>query len=409
MENSNDMLMSKNGLRYVLPQTLSTTVNRTFKKEYAQRSQYGPGDTMVWDWNTGTSFVDPQNAMLSMNITVTADNADGTTTIGFGTGSAANLIEEIRIISKSGTELDRIQNSNVLTKLISDWQYSTDGRKYLEMSLLGISFAAPADNTTLHCVIPMKLISGFFRPVVRDMLIPAGLASGIRIEITLAQPERALTIGGAGDTVAYTISDPEMLLMLHDLNDSTQAIIMSTSADNGLEYTYPSYFATSVNTAQTTINESVKKAVSFATRVFTAVYPIDGGANVNDETNDGFASIVATQLRQYQYRVGSSYYPQNPVTQPLDAWYVASSTFMKNRDTDIANSVALADYIENKFIVGAPLQTHDKFNLSGLPINNSSVLELRLQLAVGGVREVLIFMEYIATARTFINKTDIKI
>lgn len=414
MSESNDLIMTKNGLMYKMPQSLSTTVDRTFRREYAQRASYNAGDTMVFDLNTGTSYVDPQNAMLVFDVTCAfAATVDTNEVVSFGSGcGAASLIEEIRLISKNGTELDRIQNANILAKITRDWTYDTQGAAYLEMALNNQGFPAPGTGTK-KAVIPLKLISGFFRPTVKDMLIPAGLMSGMRIEITLAPASRALFKStGTGTGLSYTVTDPEMLLMLHQLNDPTQAILMSESANNGLEYTYPSYFATTLTTVQTSINEQVKKAVSQCTRVFATAFDVSGADSVLLETKDGFETVSATDLTNYQYRVGSSYYPQNPIDNSLESWYIAAATFGKNSNTDAPSSVDYASYhTGNKFLVGSPLQTSDRLNLSGLPINNSSILEIRLQLANGGglSRQLVVFMEFISVARTFINKSTLKI
>jgi hypothetical protein len=407
------MLMAKNGLFYKMPQTLSTTVNRTFRREYAQRSSYSEGNTVVFDWNTGTAYVDPANAMLTFSVAISTTGPDAAEAFSFGSGAGAcSLIEEIRIISKNGTEIDRIQNANILAKVLTDWTYDQEGQRYLQMALKDQAFAAPA-TAAERVVIPLRLISGFFRPSVRDMLIPAGLASGLRIEITLATAARALEqTAGAGTVPTYTVTDPEMLMMLHDLNDPTQAVLVDESTKNGLEYTFPSYFATTVNTAATSVNEQVKKAVSNATRAFATAFDVSGGGSVETVTNDGFATIASTQLTNFQYRVGSSYYPQNPIDNDVESWYVTSSCFNKTADTNHPASLSLADFnTGNKFLMGVPLETHSKLNLSGLGINNSSVLELRLNLlnAGGLTRQLVVFMEYTSVARTYVNKTSIKI
>lgn len=420
---THDLIMAKNGLMYKMPQSLSTTVDRTFKREYAQRSSYNSGDTIVFDWNTGTSYIDPNNAILTFKIAPTYSGTapDGTEVVSFGSALGATaVIEEIRLISKNGTEIDRIQSANLLAKIQSDWTYDLEGHRNLQMALKNQSFPATGNANAvppLTAVIPLKTLSGFFRPTVKDMLIPAGLASGMRIEITLASSAARVlhrTTVGAGTGFGYTVTEPEMLLMLHNLNDPTQSILMSESANNGLEYTFPSYFSTKLTTGQLSINEQVKKAVSQATRVFASVADVSGGGgtDVTVADNDGFRTLTSAELVDFQFRAGSSYYPQNPISDDLEAWYVATSSFGKTRSQDAPTSVALADYrTGNKFLVGVPLQTHDRLNLSGLPINNSSVLEVRMNLLnAGGLsREVTIFMEFITVARTFVNKTSIKI
>lgn len=412
---SNSLIMSRNGLAYKMPQSLSTTVNRTFRREYAQRSSYTAGNTIVFDWNTGTSFVDPDNAMITFDLQVNfAAGTDAAEVVTFGSGcGACNILSEIRIMSKNGTELDRIQSANILAKILTDWTYNDHGLDYLQMAGKFASYSAPADGTIKKFVIPLKVLSGFFRPSVAGMLIPSGIASGLRLEFVLQDAARALTkTAGTGTGLSYTVTDPEMLLMLHDLNDPTQAVLMSESSSNGLEYTFPSYFASTTSTVQTQVHEQSKKAVSQATRVYTNISDASGAASVLLEDQDGFSTVAASQLSSYQYRVGSSYFPQNVIESNVEAWYVTSATFGKNKDTDNPSSLNLSDYdTGDKFLVGVPLATNDRLNLSGLPINNSSVLELRLNVANAGglTREITTFMEYVSVARNFATKTSIKI
>ena len=57
---SDSALMSTNGLLYKMPQPLSVCVNRTFKKEYAQRQEYTMGSTIAFDVNSGSSYVNAE-------------------------------------------------------------------------------------------------------------------------------------------------------------------------------------------------------------------------------------------------------------------------------------------------------------------------------------------------------------
>jgi hypothetical protein len=405
---SNPALMKTNGLLYKFPQPLSSSVNRTFKREYAQRQSYTDGDTIVFDINTGSSYIDPATCMLSFDIDVAVTG--DTTGVTFGTGSAANIIQEIRILSKNGCEVDRTQEANVLGKIRLDYLYSVEGQKMLEMAGVGQTITV---GTPTRMVIPLSLISGFFRPTIAGMKIPAGLMSGLRIEIITATPERALTrADGTSTASTYTIVSPELLMMCHDLNDPTQAVLMKESAETGLEYTFPAYFNTRVTSTQGTLNEQVKKAVSQCTTVFSTTYDVDGG--VDDVTSlqyDGFKSIDGTDLTSFQFRVGSNYYPQQTVTDEVEAWYVSESAFCKTRDLEkYPSNVSLADYnTGGKYVVAHPLETDDRLNLSGIPLNNSSVLELRLTQGLATNRETHIWIEYVSVSRTFINRTSLKI
>jgi hypothetical protein len=401
---SDSALMATNGLLYRMPQQLSVCVNRTFKKEYAQRTQCSETDTIVFDINTGSSYVDPASCMLSFELKVESKTSDPGDTFSFGSGMATNIIKEIRILSKNGCEVDRTQNANVLAKILKDYTYSKDSQGMLSNAGLGLTYAS---DTTHTFVIPLPLISGLFRPTVHGMKIPAGLMSGMRIEFITEKARRAITYVGAGTNVSYTVSNPEMLFQCMDLNDPTQAVLMKNSAETGLEYTFPSYFSSPHTTAGNSVNEQVKKAVAQCTRAFTTVF---NKADVSDEKKDGFNSLDATAFETFQYRVGSNYYPQKAVSNLAESWYVTSSAFKCNFQ-DVNNAMSLADYkTGGNFVMGIPLETDSRLNLSGLPTNNSNVLEVRIELDANGVDlEYIIFIEHVTVARTFINATSIKI
>ena len=190
-----DSIMQMNGLKYRIPQVLSSAVSRDYKRQFAQNGKYLKGQTIVFDLNTGTNYVNPDTALLSFKFDITAQNDSGFDRVfkwGGSLGGAA-LFQEIRIISRNGVELDRIQDVAQLSKIFVDYTVGNSGRGMLEMAAgYGDTINIPtvADTTAtltapVECVIPLKYLSGFFRPVVEGMLIPAGLASGMRIEIQL--------------------------------------------------------------------------------------------------------------------------------------------------------------------------------------------------------------------------------
>lgn len=407
--NVNNQVMERNGLFYRMPQELSTTVSRTFIKEFSQSQTYSPLSTIVFDINTGSGYIDPSNAMLSFDLAVEASvTPNAGDTYDFGSSSACNLINEIRILSKNGTEILRTQNSNVLSKIMIDYKYSSDAEGVLNMAGRGLSGLA-ADNTTKRFVIPMKLIASMYEPTVRGMKIPAGLSSGMRIELTLESSSRAIVFTTAGGTgVDYRITNATLFMMKHDLNDPTQSALMRNSASTGLEYTFPSYFCSPLTTTSQSVNEQVKKAVARATRVFCAIYTT---ANQSLESVDSFQARPSSDLKNYQYRVGSTYFPNQIVSNDTEAWYLAEDTYDKIRDIKLASSaVNLADYqTGGKFLVGTTLESESALNLSGVSLSNSNTLELRLEMNNSTEKNLYIFTEYTAVSKTFVNTSSIKI
>lgn len=411
-------MMVANRLLYKMPQPLSVKINKTFKREYALRNSYTPGQVMTWTFNTGTDYIDPSNCMLTFS--VTPETTTGPTNgdaIGFGTGIGATaLFRTVRVISKNGTELQRVNNCHMLTKIWTNYNKNVTADSALENAGFGRqSTRAAGAFPALNVSIPLSLFIPMFRPVNHNFM-PAGLASGLRIEITLESASRSLQLVSAGGTVVtYTINNPVILCESSTLSDPVQALLLENSAKTGLEYTYPSYHDTEIALGtNTAINETVQKAVSQATRVFTTVYDTSGANNVNDELRDGFFSIPSSEFTNYQYRVGSNYYPQQPVDSVTEALYVANSTFDRNRDVYRGTSqIALADFQTlGDFIMAVPLESDSRLNLSGLNLNSSSVLNLESTLgaSAGGTnRDAVIFLEYVSVSKTHINRTEVKI
>jgi hypothetical protein len=422
-------MLELNGLKYRIPQPLSTGVSRTYKREYAVRQSYEVGAPILFNWNTGTSYVEPQSAILSFDLVLKQSSGfDRNYTWGTGLG-ACNLIEEIRIITRSGVEIDRTTGANMLAKVRSDYTMSPAARACLAMldgAPAGGIFALPNNvEKTLRISIPLKFLSGFFRPTVEGMLIPAGLASGLKFEFMLASANRAFT-NSAGlvvplDAGYYKVTNAEMLLQCTELNDPVQAALMKDSALSGLEYTFPSYFTTVVgNKNSTQITEQINKAVSQGTRVFTAIVDKDGD-NVDSIAKDGFASINSDRIAAYQFRLASMYFPQSVVTRPSEYWALANATFDELRKLEYQpNQVTYNAFnTGGKLLLGTSLETSDRLNLAGLPINNSSVCELRLQLQDGtnsqgpttatDAVDAYIFLEYISVTKTNVNRTTLRI
>ena len=269
----------------------------------------------------------------------------------------------------------------------------------------------------VECVIPLRFLSGFFRPKVAGMLIPAGMASGLRIEIQLVDNPALALIQTEGATVTdFSVSDAVMLLECTELNDPTQGALMAESSSNGLEYTFPSYYSTQLSVgAGSNITTQVNKAVSLATRMFLACQPEIAAPEV-EITVDSYASIPGGDYADYQFRVGSYYFPNQVVTKKTEK--LAHTQAAWAPFTDIQWAPNLVDY-DNFFLGGlaggsavvcTSLETAGiGVNLSGLPLNNSSTGEIRFKN--GGavpVRGVL-YLEFLTVANCSLNRTVIKI
>ena len=63
---ANAMVLAVNGLKFSMPKPLSTTLVRTFKRQYSQRQSYSASDTIVFDLNV-TGQVDPEISYFKLD------------------------------------------------------------------------------------------------------------------------------------------------------------------------------------------------------------------------------------------------------------------------------------------------------------------------------------------------------
>ena len=398
--NANAMVLATNGLRYKMPAPLSTTLVRTFKKQYAQRQSYGPSETIVFDLNV-SGQVDPDVSYLTFKLSSDQDFV-------FGRGSVGNIIREIRIQSKNGVELDRIQNFNAWNYIRINTMEDGDELSF-RSGVNGHNLPAggvPAAGAQF--VLPCSHLSGLFRPHVKGQKIPSHMLSGARIEITLESVGRALTRATANDNTTYTVEKPTFNLMEHTLNDNTLKVLTEESANNGLEYVYDRVFTSVETTANATLHSQIKKAVSQATCVVTTIH---AAANQTSVQQDSFATLGpgGGRFEKFQYRVASNYFPQIAVDNIPEAYTITESAYSATRVKGWNSNNGYGNYVDNVFSVSHPLKSDHEISSSGLAINNSATLALEYESSDGANKVFYTFMVYTALARCFLSQVTVKI
>ena len=426
----NPEIQSKNGLLYVMPQTLSSTVNKTFIRQQAQRQSYSEGDTMVFDINSGSRYIEPESCMLMFD--VTTDGVPLVTNSNYtpfkdDVGGLA-LIEEVHIHAKSGIELDRIQECNQYQytkhKILSNsdwwdkwapmWGGGSTERQTPAAGAPTVPRQSQCGNTTARrIIIPMSLISGLFEPTVKGMKMPAGLISGARIEITLEEFGRAFgPAEGTGNATTYTVTNPIIVMQAHELGDSSQEVLNEISVDNGLEYSYTRVFTTVEPTSATSLNIQIKKAVSQGLRAFNV--PILSTDISDQKSQESFKGTEP--FTRYQFRIGSQFYPQQRIDTESEGYWTTMACYNKSPMANwFSPALSFDNYVGNNtltptIILGSSFESDQRLNLSGQPINNSATLTLEATMVPGGgTYHQYLFLEYVAVARSFLTNVEVKI
>jgi hypothetical protein len=469
-------LITVNDLNYVLEPDLSVATNKTSKKHFFQSQSYTPGQQAICILNSGADYIDTRRSFLQFELNTTQVAG---VEYGFGThGSACNLIKDITISTRSGDELCRIQDFNLLQNMLLPLTYDTEWFKCQgQMMAYGQRL-----NTSQRLAIPMYLLSPLFG---YGRLMPAMLMSGLRIEITWAEKKfpfiasTATTADTQVNDIAYTINDAYFSLQSIQLSDSIQRALNELSATNGLEVVYCDWERTTLNQGNDfggTINVEIRKSCSRALKAFARIRPTGGTVATNtprpDNKRDSFRAEAGFPFLEYQWQLGSLYFPQQPVQgsttdkcgveayahtieacdkfngearQPyltFNGDYLTDGLTAKiqgNTATQVGEArpgyyQALAfkepgSYLHDAHVLAVNLERSTMFNLAGVPVNNSRVLSLRAKLPTTGnsgeiqeassataaealvgfpKRQLDVYLKYVKLARVFLNNVEVE-
>lgn len=444
-------LLTVNNLQYLLEPDLSIAVNATHKKHFFQNATYTDQQTAVCVLNSGADYIDTNRSYLHLDLTNTsADNQ-----FNFGDhGSILNIFKRLTITSRSGDELCRITDLNVLAQTCHPYQY--DRQFFLATGgLYGFgaeNIPGQSAETRSFCI-PLYLLCdllGYGR------LIPAPVMAGMRFEFEFEDPKTAflevtgansfviqnMTTGVPGDlevddkvwvyravaaaatpaASGYSISQIYFNMKSVQLTDAAQRALNELSAVNGLELVYSDWETTEYNSSNSTQNIEVRKAASRALKALVRQRPT---ANITNSLTDSFRAAEFDTV-EYQWQLGSLYFPQQPVkhasainnsvesyAQTLDCFdkLQPSSrpplTILKNDARDFREHHQT--FQDGACTIGVTLERSSLFNNSGIPINNARILAFNQTRTAATAVTSTVFLKYVKMARVFLNNIEVEV
>jgi hypothetical protein len=447
-------LLELNKLNYDMFPDLSVAVARTTKQQqFQQRNYSSESRNAVCTFNTGSDYINGKESYLAFTLryTTTANGNGGPTdipptrpdTFTFGhRGSALNLIQDIVIQDRAGNELERVTGVNIIANM-RQWLMSPGWRRTNGLMFGCYIPAAPGqaspdpdeilpgfNNTAgtpiVHAgsrfAIPLFLISGLFDI---NKLLPSTLMTGLQIQITFAAPETVFVQdSGSAAGLRYALDDVRFELDAHTLSDSVNRTLMQRSATDGLEIPFRTWHLASTNLAAavgTDISAENRKAVS---RAFKSRALFRVTTNITDVDEDSFAA-VDSNISQWQWQVGNMYYPHQPRTVGGDDVGLYAETFHAISKSegliDSAREGAMYpdDFQTNGAVpplwwIPLDLERSSAIDVSGLPLNNSRILQLQAKFkagsnqATGGGQTVTLCLQYFKVLRSFVDNTSVE-
>jgi hypothetical protein len=386
-------LLTASDLTYLADSQTNVVSERSQRKTFAQKAVYSARETVVLTLNTGNDFIARKESSLKFVASPT-----GSTTATFGGGSALNLFDTIRVISRSGDVLTEVTKSNVYNYYTQKIQHTKAWRTDQQgQALMGFGGAA-VTGTNVEFIIPLSSIIPFFDDPV---LLPAVVARGLRIEIVLANT--AVAFQDAGSLTGYTLSGIELLLDSYRLSTGAMNALNTMAASDGLVLTYkdvnnsPSMKALN----QLSFSTEVRQSVSMANYVFAAIRPV---ANALLLTADSFATGGVAATDSYQYRIGSVYLPQERIV-GKSQWYNQVGYCWGKLKSGGEMGVTFTEFDDNALST-ACLDRYWTAG-SGMAINSSTVLNLSCTVAVTAESTVDIFLCHTRRAVCFLESVTV--
>jgi hypothetical protein len=383
-----DSLLGVNELSYQMPPSLSIATMARHRQEFAQINSYtvssGGGQTVVFDSQTGSSFVDPKASYYVFNISHTSPVVP----VGWGSGSVANIINTVTVRSRTGKELGRYENFNLLCKYMDR---INESQEFLSSTLKAQGYSVPASSGTQYSddvpptgktyILRMSSI-----PCLNPSnckLLPPQLMEGMRLEFRL----EASVVAFCNNTATpidpaipftYTINRPSVQYKCYDLADAFARQIAIVASKSGLRLLHKEIFHTITSTSGSQINMDVKKAAS---KGLSCMNVLRDTANTTATNADCFASKVNDIIR-FQANIGSVYWPNQPLTIPSVTDYYESYYYSMYAAGKIyggfptsltpeqwAGSADLKTYNNNFIMIN--LNTSNISDNSGMTVNNS--------------------------------------
>jgi len=384
--------ISDNNLTYKFRGENSVVAARNKRNFYFHKNVYGENDNMVLDLQTGQGYVNWGESHLYFCVKVTTNDASDWS---LDTGSACNFIRDVIVTSRSGVEVDRINDLNHY-RIIKDHLsenvefFSNKGKN------MGYNVGTQSSGAEVCFSIPMNKVAPVFD--TKGILMPAYLCSGLRLEIQTDSVANAISSATA-TSATLEITKPYIKCDVHLLSETAQRKMTDVASSNGLEFSWHAWHRSQFNSTNNSLFAEIRKTTS---KALCAMATSRTDSVLNNISAPSLACDVF-DTKTSQWRLGSQYFPQNKLE--TDAEHYDNVLYSLARP-DKHNYQK--DRFENDIgVVAALLERSHIISDAYLPINNSRSLGLDVTFDSAVSRQVNVYLKYLKLAKIFISNTVI--
>ena len=315
-----------------------------------------PSSEVSFNFDIGDNFIYGPSSYITGVLNI--QTADSTFVNGAGT-SIMNIIEEVTL--RQGKVIDRCNAKNKHAHLMNIYENSQESLDTIGKASLYNTETKSADGP-FRFIIKLSDLSSVFNNA--ETLIPSWMLAGGSLKLRLASSVNALFSAGAS---TYTVDSLEMVLDSVTLMDSARGYLMDL-ATKGLDYTFTSIHHQATPATGASVSADVGRQVGQLTKVVSAIY--DSADNVIGSSTmspEAWANADAKK-HSYRYRLGGTYYPDQPISNGMEAYFAAQNAFNKLRDTNAPNGVTPVGFLANQAIMAENMERDTVNVMSGMSL-----------------------------------------
>lgn len=316
----------------------------TFKRKFfANKTTFTPSDNTVRIYLNSSGFLDLSQGMLkftvkNLNLTTPVPPAAAAASPAKIDGSAHSFIQRLTVYGPDMTILDQVENYNIAASILSDIQLSRDYRSTIGNALAGYSkfvgtaytVTAAAHTETLagnaSRSFHLPLVSGFLG--LNNRYLPAQFVSGngIQIELLLAPATEALICTNATDVPNYEISDVWYECPVIDFKGNFYSEFKQILDQGGIKWHTTNW---TTNRKDFAANASTTLSIGSRHRSLKSVIAVFQTKTAKNEPKTSYHELPNAN-GTYQFRIGSTLYPPEPVRYNVDNYSELMSEILKS-------------------------------------------------------------------------------
>jgi hypothetical protein len=354
-------------------------------------NKYASETTMTFTMSSGKYFVDPDKSYLDIDVGV-AGGGVSALQVNFGTGSALNLFNGIRIYHRSGVQITHSLNTDLWSKAKQNitkdaFWFSSQGKVqgYVTSPTTDFLWTKTQTEFEVH-KFKIKLVDlhPFFKGT-DDKILPPQIADGLRIELDLNPKYRAFFgVAGSSAISDYEIQNPNIQTALVDVQPSASDLTNDIANKRGVEWTFNDVHMTTITigTNENNFNVPVEKAVSSAQNILTFSRIRDSDNSLLEDSHkytEPINTATAGAETSWNYRVGNVLYPfRRKVSSQVDSY----TTLLDAFNWQYGTNLTFDKWKDNNAIYATNLLTEDRLLSSGEYLNANKKVELEFSKTV---------------------------